>query len=53
MTQPEAALDDMRAMIDAWWPLIEAGVEVLVVLAPGLEAQVASVFTGAPATSAT
>ncbi len=35
MTQPEAALDDMRAMIDAWWPLIEAGAEAIVMTASG------------------
>ena len=28
-------LDDMRALIDAWWPLIEGGVEAIVMTASG------------------
>jgi glycolate oxidase iron-sulfur subunit len=35
MTLPEAALDDVRALIDAWWPLVEAGAEAIVMTASG------------------
>jgi glycolate oxidase iron-sulfur subunit len=31
----EAALDDMRRNIDAWWPLVEAGAETIVMTASG------------------
>jgi glycolate oxidase iron-sulfur subunit len=31
----EAALDDMRRNIDAWWPLVEAGAEAIVMTASG------------------
>jgi len=33
-------LDDMRAMIDAWWPLVEAGAEAIVMTASGCGATV-------------
>ncbi|HUR40146.1 MAG TPA: glycolate oxidase subunit GlcF [Verrucomicrobiae bacterium] len=33
-------LDDMRALIDAWWPQVEAGVEAIVITASGCGAQV-------------
>jgi glycolate oxidase iron-sulfur subunit len=33
-------LDDMRAMIDAWWPHVEAGVEAIVMTASGCGATV-------------
>jgi glycolate oxidase iron-sulfur subunit len=36
----EAALDDMRRNIDAWWPHIEAGVEAIVMTASGCGAHV-------------
>jgi glycolate oxidase iron-sulfur subunit len=32
--------DDMRAMIDAWWPLVEAGAEAIVMTASGCGATV-------------
>ncbi len=35
MTMPETALHDMRALIDAWWPWVESGVEAIVVSASG------------------
>ncbi|MFZ6847036.1 glycolate oxidase subunit GlcF [Undibacterium sp. RuRC25W] len=31
----DAALDDMRRNIDAWWPLVEAGAEAIVMTASG------------------
>jgi glycolate oxidase iron-sulfur subunit len=31
----EQGLDDMRALIDAWWPHVEAGVEAIVMTASG------------------
>jgi glycolate oxidase iron-sulfur subunit len=31
----EAGLDDMRRNIDAWWPLVEAGAEAIVMTASG------------------
>jgi glycolate oxidase iron-sulfur subunit len=31
----ERGLDDMRALIDAWWPLVEAGAEAIVMTASG------------------
>jgi len=31
----EAGLDDMRALIDRWWPYIEAGAEAIVMTASG------------------
>ena len=36
----EAALDDMRRNIDAWWPHVEAGAEAIVVTASGCGVQV-------------
>jgi glycolate oxidase iron-sulfur subunit len=36
-----AALDDMRRLIGAWWPAIEAGAEAIVVTASGCGAQIA------------
>jgi glycolate oxidase iron-sulfur subunit len=36
-----AALDDMRRLIDAWWPEIESGAEAIVVTASGCGAQIA------------
>jgi len=36
----DAALDDMRRNIDAWWPHVEAGVEAIVVTASGCGVQV-------------
>jgi len=35
LNDQEAALDDMRRNIDAWWPYIEAGVEAIVMTASG------------------
>ena len=35
MTLPATALDDVRALIDAWWPFIESGVEAVIVTASG------------------
>jgi glycolate oxidase iron-sulfur subunit len=35
MNEQEAALDDMRRNIDAWWPHIEQGVEAIVMTASG------------------
>jgi glycolate oxidase iron-sulfur subunit len=41
MNQQEAALDDMRRNIDAWWPWVEAGkVEAIVMTASGCGATV-------------
>jgi glycolate oxidase iron-sulfur subunit len=31
----DAGLDDMRRMIDAWWPLVESGAEAIVMTASG------------------
>jgi glycolate oxidase iron-sulfur subunit len=36
----EAGLDDMRALIDAWWPHVEAGAEAVVMTASGCGATV-------------
>jgi glycolate oxidase iron-sulfur subunit len=36
----EAALDDMRRNIDAWWPLVEQGAEAIVITASGCGAAV-------------
>jgi glycolate oxidase iron-sulfur subunit len=36
----EAALDDMRRNIDAWWPHVEAGAEAIVMTASGCGAMV-------------
>lgn len=36
----DAALNDMRRNIDAWWPEVEAGVEAIVVTASGCGVQV-------------
>jgi glycolate oxidase iron-sulfur subunit len=41
LDQQAAALGDMRALIDAWWPAIEAGAEAIVVTASGCGAQIA------------
>jgi glycolate oxidase iron-sulfur subunit len=35
LNRQEAGRDDMRALIDAWWPHIEAGVEAIVMTASG------------------
>jgi glycolate oxidase iron-sulfur subunit len=35
MNDQDAALDDMRRNIDAWWPLVEAGAEAIVMTASG------------------
>jgi len=35
-----SGLDDMRALIDAWWPHVEAGVEAIVMTASGCGATV-------------
>ena len=35
LNRQEAALDAMRAMIDAWWPHIEQGAEAIVITASG------------------
>jgi glycolate oxidase iron-sulfur subunit len=35
MNDQDAALDDMRRNIDAWWPLVEAGAEAVVMTASG------------------
>lgn len=35
MNEQDAALDDMRRNIDAWWPLVEAGAEALIMTASG------------------
>jgi len=41
LNRHEAGRDDMRALIDAWWPLVEArGVEAIVVTASGCGATV-------------
>ena len=35
MNDQDAALDDMRRNIDAWWPLVEAGAEAIIMTASG------------------
>ncbi|MBC3869873.1 glycolate oxidase subunit GlcF [Undibacterium oligocarboniphilum] len=35
LNEQDAALDDMRRNIDAWWPFIEAGAEAIVMTASG------------------
>ncbi|HTD03220.1 glycolate oxidase subunit GlcF [Undibacterium sp.] len=40
LNQQEAGLDDMRRNIDAWWPLVEAGAEAIVMTASGCGAMV-------------
>ena len=35
MNDQEAALDDMRRNIDAWWPLVQEGAEAIVMTASG------------------
>ena len=35
MNDQDAALDDMRRNIDAWWPLVESGAEAIVMTASG------------------
>ena len=35
LNRPEDGKDDMRALIDAWWPHVEAGVEAIVMTASG------------------
>ncbi|MEB0137944.1 MULTISPECIES: glycolate oxidase subunit GlcF [unclassified Undibacterium] len=35
LNEQEAALQDMRNNIDAWWPLVEAGAEAIVMTASG------------------
>ena len=35
LNQQKEGLDDMRALIDAWWPLVEGGVEAIVMTASG------------------
>lgn len=40
LTDQEAARDDMRRNIDAWWPHVEAGAEAIVVAASGCGVQV-------------
>jgi glycolate oxidase iron-sulfur subunit len=35
MNDQQGGLDDMRRNIDAWWPLVEAGVEAIVMTASG------------------
>jgi glycolate oxidase iron-sulfur subunit len=40
LNDQEAARDDMRRNIDAWWPHVEAGVEAIVVTASGCGVQV-------------
>ena len=35
LNDQEAALDDMRRNVDAWWPLVEAGAEAIVMTASG------------------
>jgi len=35
LNDQEAALNDMRRNIDAWWPLVEAGAEAIVMTASG------------------
>ncbi|MBS1190130.1 MAG: 4Fe-4S ferredoxin, iron-sulfur binding:Protein of unknown function cysteine-rich region [Rhodocyclaceae bacterium] len=40
LSDQEAARDDMRRNIDAWWPHVEAGAEAIVVTASGCGVQV-------------
>jgi len=40
LNDQEAAKDDMRRNIDAWWPHIDAGVEAIIVTASGCGVQV-------------
>jgi len=40
LSDQDAAKDDMRRNIDAWWPHVEAGVEAIVVTASGCGVQV-------------
>jgi len=40
LNRQEAGLDDMRRNIDAWWPLVEAGAEAIVMTASGCGATV-------------
>ena len=40
LNEQEAALDEARRNIDAWWPLIEAGAEAIVITASGCGAHV-------------
>jgi glycolate oxidase iron-sulfur subunit len=40
LNDQDAARDDMRRNIDAWWPQVEAGVEAIVVTASGCGVQV-------------
>ena len=40
LNDQEAAKDDMRRNIDAWWPHVEAGIEAIVVTASGCGVQV-------------
>ncbi|MBS1144765.1 MAG: 4Fe-4S ferredoxin, iron-sulfur binding:Protein of unknown function cysteine-rich region [Proteobacteria bacterium] len=40
LNEQDAARDDMRRNIDAWWPHVEAGVEAIVVTASGCAVQV-------------
>lgn len=40
LNEQEAALEDMRRNIDAWWPSIEAGAEAIVMTASGCGAMV-------------
>jgi glycolate oxidase iron-sulfur subunit len=40
LSEQEAALDDMRRNIDAWWPHVEQGVEAIVMNASGCGATV-------------
>ena len=35
LNRQDDGLDDMRALIDAWWPLLEAGAEAIVITASG------------------
>ncbi|WP_085315696.1 glycolate oxidase subunit GlcF [Derxia lacustris] len=40
LNEQDAALDQMRANIDAWWPAVQAGAEAIVITASGCGAQV-------------
>jgi glycolate oxidase iron-sulfur subunit len=40
LSAPDAARDDARRLIDAWWPHVEAGAEAIVITASGCGAQV-------------
>ena len=35
LNRQEAGKDDMRALIDAWWPMVESGAEAIVMTASG------------------